>query len=216
MQSVYGFKKDMPKDIDFYVLSNEDIGLNANLATGVNDVYSFALPYPSSIDLTKETIVVHAIEFIKQGSHNNKGTTAMQGLLAFLSMLDNEFAATFTGNASDSEDENLKAHFARNIYFGDLKINVTAAASVEGTERQNDTVVDAIYFPPVPLDLLTPLYIQFVNQSISITLATNAVAGANFTSFELVQIVVWFTRRKLTSAEMNARNMQLRFQRLDS
>jgi hypothetical protein len=131
-------------------------------------------------------------------------------------MLDKEFAATFQGDAVDAQDENLKAQFARNIFFGHKKMMITAVAAVEGGERDVDGVTDAIYFPPIPLDLVTPLYIQLVNQSFTVTLATNVMAASDFSLPETVQIVVWFTKRKLTPGEKSARNMQIRFQRLDS
>lgn len=218
MQTNYGFPHlfKPPPDLDFYVLSNEDIGFIANLVTGTNDVFAFALPYPSSIDLFDETIVVHAIEFIFQSIAKPTTGTSVYGLLAFLSMLDKEFSPTFLGVGADTEDENLKAQFAGNIYFGYGRTNITAVASVEGTERNMDSMVKATYFPPIPLDLVTPLYIQFVNQSATITLATNASAMRDFDQFEKVYLRVWFTTRKLTESEKSARAMQVRWQRLDS
>lgn len=215
-QENYGFNLKMPEDIDFMVLSNEDINFIANLVAGTNDVHSFALPYPASVDLFDETITVYAIEFIKHDDNRTVGTTTAQCLQAYLSMLDQAFAVDWEGNADDDEDENLKAHFAGPIFFGHKQLNVTAVASVEGTERRNDRNVLAMYIPPIPLDLITPLYIQFVNMSGTVTLATNAVAAANYTAFEAVQLRVWFTTRKLTAAEKSARSMQLRFQRIDS
>jgi hypothetical protein len=221
-QEVYGFPEAIAKlwpdereGLDFYVLSNEDIGFIANLVAGTNDVFSFALPYPSSIDLFDETIKVWAIEFIHNDPHQANVAT-FHGLLAYMSMLDKEFAATFLGNGSDSEDENLKAHFAGNIYFGNNKMSVTATAAVEGMERHMDMMQQAIYFPPVPLDLVTPLYIQLVNMNVTVALATNVPTAANFTEFEKVMLRVWFTRRKLTSSEKSARAMQINWQRLDS
>jgi hypothetical protein len=216
MQEVYGFPgRDMPDDVDFYNLSNEDIGFTATLVSATNDVYSFALPYPASIDLFDETIKVHAIEFIL--NEPKRATLAIfKGLSVFLSMLDREFGATFVGTGADAEDENLKAHFASFIYFGHARAPIQATAAVEGVERHNDAVSDAIYFPPIDLDLVTPLYIQFINQSVTPALATNIPTPTDFAIFEQVQLRVWFTRRKLTSQEKSARAMQINWQRLDS
>jgi len=215
-QSVHGFPAPLPFSVDFVVYSNEDIGMTAALAVGVNDVFAFAMPYPASMDLMTQSMVVWAMEFVVQKNSYDGGTGNVEALNAFLSMLDREFAATFIGVGVDAEDENIKAQFARNIYFGGNTAQEVATASVEGGTRVNDAQIDALYFPPVPLDLITPLYIQLVNQSSNETLATNVVAAANFTTFERVNIIPWFTIRNLSPAELAFRNVQLRFQRLDS
>jgi len=216
MEQIYGFPRIMPLAVDFVVYSNEDIGFIANLVAGTNDVYAFALPYPATLDLFDETIVVHAIEFMSHIPANTREGVTVQGLVAHLSMLDREFGPSWFGLVSDAEDEAIKAQFAGPMYFGANQINITAVASVEGTQRNQDSTITAVYYPPVPLDLITPLFIQFTDQSVTITLATNVDVEADFTDFEAVVLRVWFTRRNLTSAEKATRNMAIRFQRLDS
>jgi len=216
VQEVYGFRPSIPRDVDFVLYSNEDIGFIATLTAGTNDVFAFALPYPATLDLFDETIMVHALEMGMQQFHGMIGSTGGAALVAHLAMLDREFGASWFGNLSDADDEALKAQFAGPIVFGTRGINITAVASVEGTYRPTDQTTDAIYFPPVPLDLVTPLFIQFTGQNRVVTLATNATAEADYTDFESVYVRVWFTRRGLTSEERQGRNMSIRFQRLDS
>jgi len=216
MEKVYGFPSVMPLAADFVFYSNEDYGFNANLVAATNDVEAFALPYPATLDLFDETIVVHAMEFIQQTGAGPQAGTTTESLIVHLSMLDREFGASWFGTLSDADDEAMKAQFAGPMFFGQALLNVTGAASIEGTERHLDSFITAVYFPPVPLDLVTPLFIQFTNQARNITLLTNAVAEGNYDNFENTGIRVWFTRRNLTSAEKATRNMAIRFQRLDS
>lgn len=216
MEAIYGFPAPLPFEVDFYELSNEDIGFTANLATGTNDSHSFSLPYPASIDLFEETIVVHCVEFYMDLPAHTAGASAFFGLQAFISMLQKDFSATYRDQGGDGEDENLKAQLDGWIYFGQKKIIPTAAAAVEGVQRDMDVMQKAKWFPPVPLDLVSPLYLQFVNASVNVTLATNNITDASFTPFEQVKTKVWFTRRKLTAAEKQSRNVAIRFQHLDS
>jgi len=217
VQVDYGFPVILPLSADFVVFSNEDIGFVASLATGVNDVFAFALPYPASTDLMLESMVVWAMEFVMQISGRAAANLGSLGLYAYLSMLDREFAATFVGVGADVEDENLKAQFARLIYFGDRQPNlVTTAATEPSTGSPIDNIEMAMYGPPAPLDLISPLYVQLTNASRTRTLITNAVAGLSFSGFEQVYIVVWFTMRTLSSFELSVRSMQLRYQRIDS
>lgn len=216
MEEIYGFPALMPLDVDFVNYTNEDIGFNASLVAGTNDVISIALPYPATLDLFDETIVVHCIEHIIQQASILVAGTSASGLMAHYSYLDRQFGASWFGVLSDADDEAMKAQFAGPMYFGVKGFNVTATSSVEGNYRQMDSNVIAKYFPPVPLDLITPLFIQFTGQSNSVTLATNAVAEASFTLFERVVTRVWFNRRNLTPSERQSRNMSIRFQRLDS
>jgi len=217
-QIIYGFPAPLPPDVDFYTLTNEDIGFTTALTTGVNDVYSFALPYPSSIDLFEETIVIHAIEFLFVANDSARAVGDLNGLLAFLSMLDKEFPPTFNGNLGDTSDEAWKAQFGGPIYFGERERMNTTVASVEANTYRNDYIRNANYFPPVPLDLLTPLYIQFVNQNTAIDLATSVGTLASFTTGDVERVTLrpWFTKRNLTTSERSARNTAVRFQLLDS
>lgn len=206
----------MPADIDFVNYSNEDIGFTLSLTAGTNDVFAFALPYPATLNLFDQTIVVWALEFIFHVPHNLFNSTTLTAMTVHLAMLDREFGVSWFGDLVDAEDEAWKAQFAGPMYVGRNKFNVTATAAAEGSERSGDGVQDVLYIPPIPLDLITPLFIQLTNASKSVTLATNVVAEANMTQTEQFTIRVWFTKRNLTTAEQATRNMAIRFQRLDS
>jgi len=212
----YGFPFPLPLASDFVNYSNEDIGFNASLVAATNDVFAFALPYPATLNLFDETIVVYAIELMVLNTGRMHHGVTMLALEAWFAMLDREFGATWFGDLSDAEDEAFKAQFGGPVYFGEAKTNITATVAAEGSYREGDTNIIAMYYPPVPLDLITPLFIQFVNASGTATLATNVVANANFTVFERTALRVWFTKRMLTSSEKATRNMAIRFQRLDS
>ncbi|KKL16652.1 hypothetical protein LCGC14_2493400, partial [marine sediment metagenome] len=60
------------------------------------------------------------------------------------------------------------------------------------------------------------LFVDLLNISMANTLATNAVASATFTFFERVRIIVWFTKRRLSSFEKSAKLSGVRFARLDA
>lgn len=215
-EAVYGFPFPLPEDVDFVVYSNEDVGFIATLAAGTNDNFQFALPYPATLNLFDDTIVIHNIEFHAQDTTRHVASTNLRALTAYLSYLDRDFTVSWYGSMADIDDEAMKAQFAGPLYFGRDRINVLGTASVEGTERGGDTIIYASYFPPTDLDLVTPLIVTLTNSSASITLATNASAELDFTTFEQFYMRVWFTRRKLTFDERQARNMTIRFQRLDS
>lgn len=217
---VYGFPELVAgywrKDIDFYVLSNEDIGFLGSLVTGTNEIHNFALPYPATVDLSEETIVVYALEFLMDNETGDIQDLTKNALMAYLSFLDKDFVATFRGIGADAEDEALKSKFASHIVFGQIKTVLPATVSVEGASRSMDGTQQAIYYPPMPLDLLTPLFVDLLNISMANTLATNAVASATFTFFERVRIIVWFTKRRLSSFEKSAKLSGVRFARLDA
>lgn len=220
MRQTYGFPELVSKywrnDVDFYVLSNEDIGFVDAMVATTNDIYNFALPYPATVNLSEETIVVYALEFVYQAPSLSGSVTSYEAIAAFLSFLDKDFAVDWRGAGSDIEDEALKSKFARNIIFGRTKSSVTAVVSVEGAHRDLDNLQQAIYFPPVPLDLVYPLFVDFVNNTMTITLADNTGAIGNFSGVERVNIVVWFTKRKLTASEKSARSVSQRFAQLDA
>jgi len=207
----------LPLDVDFYDLSNEDIGFTSNLADS-NRVFAFALPYPAGINLFEETIRVYEIDIYMIGITSAQ-PDRQDGFQVYMSMLDKEFSATWDHIRDDAEDENIKAHFTGPHYVGVMFPGVATAASAEGGTggRPADNLSNLQWYPPTEfLDLVTPLFIQFVRQSFDYTLATGAAAITDFTAPEAVGVRVWFKPRRLTSAEMNSRSNQLRWQRLDS
>lgn len=215
IQEVYGFPFPMPNAIDFVNYSNEDIGFNANLVAGVNDVEQFAVPYPATLDLFAQTISVHAIEFILHNDRKIRGGVTFFSYLVHLSMLDREFSVSWFGNLDDGNDEAWKAQFAGPMHVGTMGGAITASASVEGSHREISHQ-DVLYYPPVPLDLITPLFVQYTNQTATINTTTNAVVEADFSAFERSTLRMWFVTRFLSAEERATRNTSIRFQRLDS
>lgn len=212
-QEIFGVP-GLPVNADFVIFNNEDIGLVANLATGTNDIYAFAMPYPASMDLMTQSIVVWAIEMWLQ--RVNSSNDDIRGWLeAHFSMLDREYPATYRGTLTDATDEAMKAQFA-SCHFGLKFYHPTDAALAGPIQWNQDVRVDAVVIPPVPLDLITPLNVQLINQTITVDPATQDDTAVDFTEIETFMMRVWFTLRNLSRLEIAFRNQQLRFQRLDS
>lgn len=210
-----GFPGPMPGLSDFYHLTNEQIGLTANLVTATNDVYQFALPFPSSTNLHTQTIIIWAIDFIFAAvdSHRDDLTDRL-GI--YISMLKKGFAATFRGGAVDAEDDNLKAQLDGPYSFGTRQTTTTDSGGIT-QQFFHDQIQNIRWFPVVPLRLLTPLYITLFNQSVTIDPATGDETAASYTSIENTVIKPWFTTSNLTPSEMQQRmSPTVRFQRLDS
>lgn len=218
METLYGFPAPVPFGVDFVVFSNEDLGRTVPYSAGV-DNFQLAMPYPSSLNLWEESLMVYTIEFHQHSSPFPKSsTTNIGGEIVYLSMLDDTFGANWAGSLSDADDEAMKSKFAGPFYYGDHGANITATAAAEGNWRLLDRREIAVYYPPEPLDLVTPLFITWSTAFSNITLATNAVAqddDANNT--ELMFIRVWFTVRPYASSELEFLNrLPTRFQQLDS
>ncbi len=218
MEEVYGFAAPLPFGVDFVTYSNEDLGVEAAYAAGA-DVKRIALPYPSSMNLWRETMIVFAIEFIEHAQANpTNGVTALGGQVAHLSMLDKRFGDNWDGVLADAEDEAWKAQFAGPIWFGKHSALVTAVGNLPVIVPKLDANKTALYFPPVPLDIVTPLFIQLTNQAVNITLAEGSVTRDDDANpSERTTIRVWFIKRDFTSLELAfLQRLPTRFQQLDS
>lgn len=206
----------LPPNIMFVYYTNENFGFTANLVIGTNETEAFALPLPATINIFIQTVVWHKIQFLMNFRENSNSEITPQVLKVHLSYLDREFAVDFNGAGADIEDGNLKAQFDGPFSFGEVKPTVVITAR-ESTNRQYHHAVENLtYTPPVPLDGSHPLYIQFTNQSCTITAGTAAAAELTFSATEQTGIRGWFTVRNLSPSEMQARNTAMRFQRLSS
>lgn len=205
-QVIYGFPFPMPPDIDYYNLNNVDVGFVASLVAATNDNFSFYLPLPGSIDIRTQTIVVHALEFFEQFNHHH-ADDINANLVATLSTRGEVPAATQTLTKILANDSFWKAQFMRNIVFG-VKWNTPTDASLAGPMQWNtDIIDDALVYPPVPLDQAgRPLHIHLFRQDVTIDPATQDETAANYTTFLNFNMVVWFTVRDLTAAEMDRRS----------
>lgn len=205
----------LPANVMFVYYTNENFGFTADL-TDTNRVEAFALPIPATINIFEQTPVWHKLDFIINQALNTAGGVIIEALIVYLSYLDREFAATFTGVGADAEDENLKAQFDGNMLFGITTAKAVRTSNTSAAPDVADNTTNLRYTPPTILDGSHPLYIQFVRASSTITAETGAAAVKDFTLWERVAIRGWFTVRNLSPSEMFARNTALRFQRLSS
>jgi len=203
-QIPYGFQFPMPPGIDYMEVSGLDVGFIANLVPTTNNWFSFYMPLPGSINRLTQTIVVHAIEFSLQNDHLHRDDTN-HALMAFLSSRGELPLITAGAGRTAATDAFWKAQFAKNIYFGFRLITPTDASLATAIQWQNDTVEDAIYFPPAPLDQTTPTHIHLVTQSNTIDPATGDETVQTFSQFLNFSMVVWFTPRNLSQAEIDFR-----------
>lgn len=215
MEVIYGTPILMPLNVDFVTFSNEDIGFTSNLVAGVNDNYQFDLPYPSSFDEYSESMIVWKLEFFRMdGAHPQDDN--YKGFTVYLSMLSKSLTATFRGVLSDSEDEWWKAQFAGPMYFGKRVSHTTGSTATDPVQFDLDTNIIAVYYPVVPMDLKAPLRVTLCSQDVAVAIATGDDTDVDNTSMERVAVRVWYTKRNLTRAERKAKEMQLRFQRIES
>ncbi len=218
MEELYGFPAPLPFGIDFVVYSNEDLGRTAAFAAGL-DTFNLALPYPSSMNLWEETMMLFCIEFCR---HSNTllapRLTEAGGEIIHLSMLDDDFGANWGGILLDAEDETLKAKFAGPMYYGERTRVMVTTAQTDGGYAPFDHLQICKYFPPEPLDLVTPLFINWTNAMGTYVLVTNAVVlddDADIT--ETIFARVWFIKRDYSRLELAfLQRLPTRFQQLDS
>lgn len=214
---IAGFPAPLPFGIDFVTYSNEDLGFIAAYAAGL-DVFQFPLPYPSSMNLWRESMILFAMETIAHGLARPRASLSTLGIIQHLSMLGDDFGANWEGILVDAEDETFKAQFAGPDYAGEAKMNLLATANTQSTLILADNQQNIKYFPPEPLDLVTPLYINWTNASASFTLATAASTNTDAADItERMAIRAWFIKRDYTAAEKAFLNrLPTRFQQLDS
>jgi len=216
---VYGPERILPDDVDFVWYSNENLGFTAALADGTNHVFAYSMPYPAGMNLFSETIDIYRIDFMVR---DTLGEAALVFLTEdwYLSMLDKEFNADWTGTFVDTEDENLKAHFDGPISMGVEWANVVGSGATVGyTQALGAGKTQVVhYYPPVrKLNAVTPLFIQFAGFTTTITLSTGATATTNtFARHENVANRMFFKVRNLTATERSIRSDQLRWQLLNS
>jgi len=204
-QVPFGFPFPLPPDVRMATYSNENIDFNADLTSSLQ-YHDFYLPTPGSIDVLRQTHVVHALEFIMQGNHyalDDEG----QNLAAFISVrgeLPNALTSRPVG--ADNADTWNKTLIGRNISFGRQLYQPTDSSLAGPYQWSLDTIQDAIWFPPAPLDQSRPTHIFLYNNSVTIDPATQDETLVDFTLWEQVYVVEWFTVRNLTQAEIDRRS----------
>jgi len=214
---IAGFPAPLPFGIDFVTYSNEDLGFITPYSGGV-DVFQFPLPYPSSMNLWEESLILFCMESIFHAQSRSQAALTVTGMIQHLSMLGDDFGPNWEGALADAEDETFKAQFAGPDYFGQVSQNLLATANISVTELKQDINQNIKYYPPEPLDLVTPLYINWTNASGNFTLATGASTHDDDAApNDSVAIRVWFLKRDYTPMEKAfLQRLPTRFQQLDS
>lgn len=216
MRSVYGPPRVMSRS-DWGLFTNEQFGFTAAL-DAAQTLFAFAMPYPSGFNLETQTITTSKFEYdLHAALRSNRNSQELQ---AYMSMLDKEFTATYI-SLGDADDENMRAHFAGPIAFGDMEL-ITAIADANGNliDFAKPGLVGADWYPEIRrVDQLTPLYIQLVNASRAApTVVGGSVGQQDFVTGSVEQTTLreWFNVRSLTSAEKSMRNQQLQWLRLNT
>jgi len=193
-----GFPSPLPFGVLFATFSNEDLGLPATIPA--TTAVMVALPYPATLDRNDEVPVLFALDIGKHQFLGIEDTTEFQAISIFFSML-RKFDPAWDNIGDDASDEDMKSYLDGPFYVGEWMHNITATASVEGTERHGDVIQNLRWFPPNPLDLLTPLFILMTTLTKSITLATNAAAIQTFDDTEQIWARMWYLVRQMTQRE---------------
>jgi len=200
VQVIYGLPFPLPPGADYYKLNNENVGFNATLDT-TQESYSFYLPLPGSINKHRQTIVVHALEFMVQAAQHIKEASSA-ALVAFLSTRGEVPAPTNDLNATDGTDSFFKAQFMDNIWFGKNQYQPVDASLAGPIQWILHDSVDAMVYPHASLDQFgRPLHIHLFRQTVTVDPATQVVTVTDFTAFEKFQMRVWFTPRNLSRRE---------------
>lgn len=200
-----GERGPIPTRSQMYVLTNESVGFIASLVTGVNDVFSFQIPYPFYIDQTQQAIVFHRIDFMLRSF--DKGTMTagtISRLQIDLQYSDKEPAADWNGVGEDVEDENTQAMFDGPLIIGDNKwsgapdTDATLAIIVPASNR-----INCHYYAPDSngLDAFFPVTVILTNQSFDRDLVDQVADLATFSVFENFSMRCYFTVRDLSAAE---------------
>ncbi len=186
-------------NLDTVHVSNEDWGFNASLVTTVNDNFETSIPYPQEWDQDTEVMTMYQMWGWLQTVERYRDD-AGQAVLTALSMIDRSPAATFTGVATDAEDEYLKSLFTPMMFCGPDVIAPSAASNITlvPLKVHNNTGWD--YVPQLPVPTIFPVFVDIINTSLTVDLA-GTDSSATFADFERYQWDYWYTVRRMTSRE---------------
>lgn len=201
----YGVPRRVPSNARMYVLTNEQINFIASLVSGVNDIFSFQIPYPFYVNQQEKAIIYHRIDFILR--RRNVGAISagtLDKLSIDLQYSDKEPAADWDGAGEDGEDENIQAMFDGPFVVGfqgetmapDTDATLAVLVPVNG-------LINVHYYPPDGngLDAFFPVTVVMTNMSADRDLVDQIADAANFSLFESFYVRCYFTERQLTSRE---------------
>lgn len=198
----YGRRQEhsIRSNLDVVHVSNEDFGLNATLAQGVNDTFETSVPYPQEWDQDNEVMTMYQIWCWLQTLEHYRDDSG-QAVVTALSMIDRSSAATFRGVATDAEDEYLKSLFTPMMWSGPRVTLASATVNISTipVPSHNNTGWD--YVPQLPIPTIFPVFVDIIGQSFTVALATGDESQADFTDFERYTWKYWYTVRRMTSRE---------------
>lgn len=201
----YNPPRTVPNNALEYTLTNEQINLVASLVVGMNDVFSFQIPYPFYVDQREEAVIFHKLDFMQRSPvRTSPLSTDLARLQVDLQYSDKEPAANWDGNSEDVEDENTQAMFDGPFLIG--WNNESAAPDADAllmTLFPDNSIKMCHYYPPDRdgLDAFFPVTVVLTNQSFSRDLLDQIADTADYAAFERFSMRCWFTTRKLTSKE---------------
>jgi len=199
----YGRARGMinyPGDLDFVIVTNEDLGFTATLVAATNDNLGTTLPYPQEWDPDTEVCVLYKLQGWIQDSEYWKDD-ATQALLVFLSYLDRIPTATYRGVGTDANDEWMKAQFAGPMNVGVKRMGPSATAMTEAGTLLGQNQVGFEYVPEIPLSMFFPIYLDIVSNSATHALVTSDDTAASFSFFEAFTMRYYYRIRRMNRAE---------------
>ncbi len=213
----YGAPRTLSEPCDWALFTADQYGFNDITLDSTKQTFTFASPFPSGFNLEDQTIKFKRIDY-NMARHGDPQDLSYM-LSVYLSMLEEDFPGDFGVLASAAEKQKMRSQFDGPIKFGQSTEQTTGSAYAHSNDSisqlvQSDTL--QLYYPPIAeVDLLTPLYQQFVNETIN---STNTVfpTRADFDQAPTVTYRQWFEVRNLTSSEKSMRGNQLQWLRLNS
>ncbi len=202
------------KDVRPAFFDNEDLGFKN--AIPANDAFEGAIPNPSDIDLDNEKMVYHWMEIVVQRNDRPDldGNLTVEALDLTQSMFNIDFD---TVNPANILDDVNSLEFKKAFMGPDhLRMEAALLEHAGGSDTAHMMINSDdigwgarkfVIVPPEPIQLFLPLYLQWINRSITFTtvdlatIALNAAFAAASTEF--VGMRMWYTRERLTSAEKN-------------
>ncbi len=212
----YGAPRTLSEPVDWALFTNDQYGFTTTLDS-TKQTFTFASPFPSGFNLEDQTIKMKRMDY-NMARHGDPQDFAY-ALSVYLSMLEEDFPGAFGVLATNADKQTMRSQFDGPIKFGQTTEYTTdATLNHEGTtiSQQINSDTLQIYYPPIAeVDLLTPLYQQFVNETLNTT-DTAFTVRADFDQNDTVTYRQWFEVRNLTSAEKSMRGNQLQWLRLNS
>ncbi len=194
-----------PSDLDFVVVTNEDLGFTSDLTIATLNHLNTTLPYPQEWDQDSEVCVLHkALGFLDSVGvprDDNDG-----GCMTNMSYLDrNPAAATYSGVGADTEDEYHKSLFTSHMYAGVSRFHPSATASLQA-HMDMDYLRGWSYIPEMPLSMFFPIYLDIYGSQATYVVTTQDETTTNFSRQEEFEIRYFYNIRRMNKAESDLMN----------